>query len=380
VIQSSEGGYIIVGYTHSFSGASFYNVYLIKTNREGNQTWFRIYGERYDDRGYSVQQTSDGSYIIVGFTDVGNNYDVYLLKKDENGNLNWSRTFGGSGNDFGSYLQKTSDDGYIITGRTSSFGTGASDVYLIKTDANGNPIWDRTFGGSNYECGYSVQQTSDSGYIIAGYTDSFGAGNNDVYLIKTDSTGNPTWERTIGGAEADEGFCVQKTSDGGYTITGRTQSFGLGYWDVYLIKTDSNGNQIWERTLGGAYWDEGHCVQQTSDGGYIIAGVTSSFGPPDPNLYLIKVDENGNLTWYCALGGSSWDEGFSVLQISDGGYIAAGRTSSFGTGSFDAYLIKTAPETVVNQVFASRRIRKFYTLRKTSGCTRTIPTPAIPSP
>jgi hypothetical protein len=173
------------------------------------------------------------------------------------------RTFGGAFNDYAFSVQQTSDGVFIIAGETGSFGAGADDVYLIKTDAGGNQTWFRTFGGAFGGWAQSVQQTSDGGFIIAGGTYSFGAGENDVYLIKTDAGGNQTWERTFGGASYDWAESVQQTSDGGFIIAGMTGSFGAGEGDVYLIKTDAGGNQTWERTFGGASKDYPYSVQQT---------------------------------------------------------------------------------------------------------------------
>ncbi len=164
----------------------------------------------------------------------------------------WTKAFGGTNEDYGRSVQETSDGGYIIAGYTKSFGAGSYDVYLIKTDANGDTTWTKTYGGSNIDQGYSVEQTSDGGYIIAGNSKSFGAGLDDVYLIKTDANGDTTWTKTYGGSNIDQGYSVEQTSDGGYIIAGYTKSFGAGSYDVYLIKTDANGDTTWTKTYGGS--------------------------------------------------------------------------------------------------------------------------------
>ena len=261
------------------------------------QGWEKTFGGANLDLGYSVKQTSDGGYIITGrTTSFGNGgSDVYLIKTDGNGNELWNKTFGGTEDEQGYSVQQTTDGGYIITGRTESLGNGGSDVYLIKTDGNGNELWNKTFGGSNFNEGLSVQQTTDGGYIIAGNTSS--SVDDNIYLIKTDDNGNELWNKTLGGTEDDLGYSVQQTTDGGYIVIGETTSFVNGYYDVYLIKTDGNGNELWNKTFGGIYHDVGYSVQQTNDGGYIITGKNSSFGNgDDDDVYLIKTDGSGNIT------------------------------------------------------------------------------------
>jgi hypothetical protein len=338
VQQTSDGGYIILGGSSS-------DLLLIKTDDQGNKIWDRTFGgEESVSSDWSVQQTLDSGYIITCNTwvylDEGL-MDLLLIKTDDQGNKIWDRTFGGEEFDEGESVQQTPDGGYIITGWTRSFGAGSSDLWLIKTDEQGTRLWDRTFGGEESDSGGSVQQTSDGGYIITGLTGSFGAGSSDLWLIKTDGQGKKLWERTFGGADWDEGYSVQQTLDGGYIITGSTASFGAGYGDLWLIKTDVQGKKLWERTFGGAEDDEGKSVQQTPDGGYIIMGSTESFGEGSGDLWLIKTDEQGNKIWDRTFGGEEYDWGKSVQQTPDGGYIITGGTSSFGD---DLWLIKTDAE------------------------------------
>ena len=316
VQQTSDGGYIITGSTNSF-GAGSSDVYLIKTNSSGDTLWTRTFGGTSDDGGYSVQETSVGGYVIAGFTysfGAGSS-DVYLIKTNAGGDTLWARTFGGTSNDWGTSVQETSDGGYIIAGSTYSFGAGFNDIYLIKTTSSGDTLWTRAFGGTSYEGGSSVQQTiPDGGYIIAGVTNSFGAGFYDAYLIKTNAGGDTLWTKTFGGTSDDDGYSVQETTDGGYILSGSTYSFGEGMDDVYLIKTNAGGDTLWTKTFGGASWETGSCLQQTSDGGYIISGLTWSFGAGLGDAYLIKTNSGGDSLWTKTFGGTLDDYGYSVQQ------------------------------------------------------------------
>ena len=312
-------------------------------------SWSKTFGGTDWDGGSSVQQTTDGGYIITGSTpSFGNgSEDVYLIKTDGNGDSLWTKTFGGADGESGSSVQQTNDGGYIIAGSTFSSGNGDEDVYLIKTDGSGNEQWTKTFGGAYYDVGSSVQQTTDGGYIIAGSTSSFGNGVPDVYLIKTDGNGDSLWTKTFGGAYYDVGSSVQQTSDGGYIICGCTNSFGNGLPDcyLYLIKTDVNGDLLWTKTFGGTDWDDddkGNSIQQTTDGGYIITGwINRGVFSESYDVFLIKTDGSGNEQWTKTFGGTENDSGNSVQQTTDGGYIICGNTESFGNGISDVYLIKT---------------------------------------
>jgi hypothetical protein len=343
VHQTTDGGYVIAGSTQSF-GAGSCDVYLIRTDSAGDTLWTRAYGGAVDDVGSSVQQTDDSGFAVAGRTySFGAGYsDVYLIRTSASGDTLWTRTYGGQWHDDGLSIQRIADGGYIISGASESYGAGRGDVYLIRTNVSGDTLWTRTYGDTNVDVGESVQESTDGGYIITGYNGTFGPINGDVYLIKTDDHGDTVWTRTYGGrVPPDWGYAVHPTANGGCISVGYTMSFGAGNEDVYLIKANASGDVLWTRTCGGPGRDIGYSVQQTIDGGYIIAGTTASFGAGGYDVYLVKTNAQGDTVWTRTYGGTNSDGGNSVQQTTDGGYIIAGSTASFGAGGSDVYLIKT---------------------------------------
>jgi hypothetical protein len=319
---------------------------LLSVNLYAQNKWTKTFGGDNDDAGYSVAQTTDGGYIITGFTKSlpfasAGGADVYLIKTNSDGNCLWMRTFGGSGDDVGNSVIQTIDGDYMITGYTKSYGAGCSDIYLIKTDSLGDTLWTKTFGGNKEDIGYSVEQATDGGYIITGSTKSYGAGGMDVYLIKINSAGNTLWTKTFGGIANDAGHSVVQTNDGGYAVAGWITFYGGNYEQVYFIKTDSLGDSLWTKNFGGTNNDAGYSVAQTTDGGYIITGWTTSYDAVREDVYLIKTDSVGDSLWTKTFGGEKYDGGQSVAQTTDGGYIIAGYTNSFTTDNYDVWLIKT---------------------------------------
>jgi hypothetical protein len=243
----------------------------------------------------------------------------------------WSQTYGGTGDEGACSLVVTPDGGYAIAGYTDSFGAGILDFWLVKTDAFGNMEWNRAYGGTGYEEAYSLVVTPDGGYAIAGSTTSFGAGGFDFWLVKTDASGNMQWNKTYGGAYYDEAYSLVATSDGGYAIAGITWSFGAGESDFWLVKTDAVGNMEWNRTYGGTGYDRAYSLIATSDGGYAIAGEQSSFG--SDGAWLVKTDSLGNMQWNKTYGVPG-DSFTSVVQTSDGGYALT--DSGFSLVKIDA--------------------------------------------
>jgi hypothetical protein len=341
IIQTTDGGYAVAGSTYSF-GAGKEDVYVVKLDGSGNIQWTRTIGGGDEDVGRSIIQTTDGGYAVAGYTySFGAGWsDVYVVKLDGSGNLQWTRTIGGGNGDFGHSIIQTSDGGYAVAGETNSFGAGDYDVYVVKLDGSGNIQWTRTIGGGDEDVGRSIIQTTDGGYAVAGETKSFGAGDRDVYVVKLDRSGNIQWARTIGGRIWEYGKSIIQTTDGGYAIAGSTFSFGAGGDDVYVVKLDGSGNIQWTRTIGGVYNEYGYSIIQTTDGGYAVAGSTYSYGAGGWNVYVVKLDGSGNLQWTRIIGGGNADYGYSIIQASDGGYAVAGETYSFGAGGRDVYVVK----------------------------------------
>jgi hypothetical protein len=341
IIQSSDGGYAVAGWTWSF-GAGYEDMYVVKLDASGNVQWTKTIGGSYGDEANSIIQSSDGGYVVAGYTSSfgAGGRDIYVVKLDASGNVQWTKTIGGSGWDEANSIIQSSDGGYAVAGWTGSFGAGGWDIYVVKLDASGNVQWTKTIGGSNDDGALSIIQSSDGGYVVAGWTESFGAGDRDMFVVKLDSSGNVQWTKTIGGSYGDEANSIIQSSDGGYVVAGRTESFGAGGWDIYVVKLDASGNVQWTKTIGGSYGDEANSIIQSSDGGYVVAGRTESFGAGGWDIYVVKLDASGNVQWTKTIGGSNDDGALSIIQSSDGGYAVAGYTESFGAGYSDFYVVK----------------------------------------
>jgi hypothetical protein len=342
VRQTFDGGYVISGYTRSPAWDT--DVYLMKTDVDGDTLWIKNYGGSENDGGSVVRQTSDGGYIVAGYTRSfgAGDSDCYLIRTDASGDTVWTRTFGGDSTEFAYSVEKTSDGGYIVAGQTYLFGPGEFDALVIKTDSNGDTVWTRTFGGmaGEIDAAHWAHETSDGGFIIVAKKGAFGPDPADIWLIKTDENGDSLWTKTHGGEFFDIGNAIQQTSDGGYFIPGYTYSFETDSYDVFFLRTDSEGEILWTRSHGGFEDDIGQSGQQTFDGGYIIAGYTWSFGQGDRDAYIVRTDSNGDTLWTKTFGGIDIDYGRSIHETYDGGYVMTGYTYSFGQGDADIFLVK----------------------------------------
>jgi uncharacterized delta-60 repeat protein len=341
--QTSDGGYIAAGSTVSF-GTGDDDFWVLKLNSDGSIAWQKTYGGIGAEIVMSIQATSDSGYIVTGYTNSfgAGGYDLLVLKLTSDGSIAWQKTYGGSAFDSSSSIQQTSDGGYIVAGGTDAFGADGGDFLVLKLDSDGSIAWQKTYGGLGEDYPLSMQQTSDGGYIVGGRTNSFGAGGYDLLVLKLTSDGSIAWQKTYGGSADEFGTSIQQTSDGGYIVGGRTNSFGAGGYDLLVLKLTSDGSIAWQKTYGGSADEFGRSIQPTSDGGYILYGITNSFGAGGYDFLVVKLISDGSIAWQKTYGGSSdeFQYATSIQPTSDGGYVLSGYTNSFGAGNFDLMILK----------------------------------------
>lgn len=339
MIKTMDGGYVMAGETQT-DVASIFNAWLVKTDTYGNALWNKTYEGTFR----SVIQTSDGGYAIAGIQGyrTSSDNDFLLLKTDAYGNGQWRRTFDpikspenqsmSSTHDYAWGIFQTADGGYALVGSTNAYDP-YDDVWLVKTDANGIYMWNKTYGGPDVDYAYDVVQTADGGYAIGGGTEIPGK-QMEFWLIKTDANGNALWNKTYGRADTDWLYSMIQTSDGGFALTGG-YAYDASSYKGWLIKTDAFGNEQWNKTYASTF----RSVVQTVDGGYAMAGVIDQ-GNGVYDFWFVRTDANGNEEWNQTFGGAGMDQAFSVVQATDGGYALAGYTESYGAGGRDLWLIK----------------------------------------
>lgn len=391
--QTSDGGYIVAGGANSLDGDvnktnGGADSWVVKLSPAGKTEWKRLYGGNGNDGATSIREIRCGSYILAGYSssddvDVKYNYgneDFWIVKLMNDSVINWERSFGGMLVDYATSITPTFDDGYIVVGTSLSTdgmvsdNHGNFDYWIVKLTSNGVKEWSRSYGDSSYDRGLFIQQTSDSGYIVAG--ESFSsegevAGHHgtadfpDYWIIKLSNQGNIEWQRSLGGSREDCANDVRQTTDGGYIMVGYSQSingdvnghFGNEFTaDMWVVKLTGNGSIEWDRSLGGTGIDGANSVCETSDGGYIIAGSTASF---DGNVsfnhgsydsWLVKLSSSGILEWEKSFGGSYAEAANSIQQTTDGGFIVAGYSYSNdgdvkgNHGESDYWIVKLSPE------------------------------------
>jgi hypothetical protein len=363
--QTSDGGYIVAGETNSSNGDVTVNngstdYWVVKIDANGALQWQKSLGGLADDRANAVTQTTDGGYVVVGTTnstngDVTGNkglYDFWVVKLTSTGTIAWQKCLGGTSIEEARAVQQTTDGGLIIVGdaRSNNFdltqNNGGKDFWAVKTNSVGTIVWQTSLGGIGNDIPYSVHQTSDGGYVLAGETNSIGGdvtGNNggiDYWVVKLSSTGALSWQKCYGGSSTDKASSIKQTSDGGYIIAGTAAStngnitLNNGLENPWVVKTFSTGTIQWQKCFGGPFFDAANSIQQTVDGGYIFAGAVSSNSIDvsgnngGSDIWVTKLSTTGALTWQKCLGGTGSDIGTTVQQTTDNGYIVCGRSNS----------------------------------------------------
>jgi len=354
ILQTEDGGFISVGASSSF-GDGTYDLWLLRTDANGDSLWSKNYGGAGYDYGNAIQPTNDGGYVVAGRTSSfgAGDYDIWLLKFNALGDTLWTQTYGGTSTDQANGVIQTDDGGYLISGITSSFGAGSYDAWLVKTDENGNAVWTETYGGSGYDYAWRAVSTNDGGYVFFGVTSSFGAGGYDDWLVKTDSNGDVLWDRTYGRASDDIAITGTRANDGGYVLAGYAIPEGGSGYDFWVLKTNAFGDSLWANYYGRPVdSDYAYDVKPTIDGGIVIGGTSYSGDTGLSDYMLVKVDENGNAQFTQKYGSGNSDQCQGIQQTNDGGFILTGYGNPDGTDS-DFWLVRTEPDPILG-------LRAFY--------------------
>ena len=324
--QTGDGGYIVAGQSWSFNPL-FSNAWIIKLDANGNTQWQKRYGGSLNDVSYSIEQTQDGGYIMAGETNAVLPFLglFWAVKINANGEVQWQKTYNQG---WAHSIQQTSEGGYVAT------GMNMGKPWIVKLDANGSIQWQKKYAGILGDMAQSVQQTSEGGYIVAGMM------KGEVWVLKLNSAGQTQWQKTYGNSSVDASFSIQQTQEGGYILASVSLTFGAGLTDIWIVKLDPNGEIEWQKTYGGSGLDLAHAIQQTQDGGYVVAGWTGSFGAGDKDAWVLKLDATGEIEWQKTYGGSGFELAHSIEQTQDGGYVVAGWTDSFGAGNMDMWILK----------------------------------------
>src|SRR3989339_456058 len=301
-------------------------------------TWIKRYGGSGIERGYSVQTTMDGGYIIVGSR--GGLENAYILKVGFNGDSLWSKIYGGDSMDYAYSVVNMENDGYAIAGGNSSIIGKGMEMYLIRTDRNGDTLWTRTYGGDSDDYARSIKETPDSGFVLAGYTYSFGD-SGDMYLVRTDKNGDTLWTKTFGTSYNDVIYSGQKTIDGGFVLAGLLDTI---YNDIYVARVTASGDTLWTRRDGGPGREEAYAIRPTPDSGFILCGLKNYSDTKRDDGYLLKINAKGDTLWSKLFGGSGYERFFDVQVTPDGGFILVGDVADSGFTNSDMYIVRTDAE------------------------------------
>lgn len=355
VKQTSDGGYVIVGSSTSY-GAGGSDLWILKVDGLGEFSWSKTYGGQGNDIGRDITQTSDGGYIITGYTksfSSGGDMDLWLIKTDANGesclysdggtcsenSSKWIKSFGTSGNDYGNSVQETSEGDFIVAGKSGRIPS----VFVIKTNSSGEKIWENLYGTGPGDRAQYIIERQDLGFLIVGKENANNVDDN-LCLINIDTDGAEVWHSLYGGGGADGGNHISEVSGGGYIIAGATKSYGNGNWDdLWLVKTSTGGSMEWQKTFGGSYTETGNYTHEKDEGGYMVTGSTESIGQGFYDIWVVSTDYTGNEIYSQTFGGNMDDKAIRGARGNSGELLIIGYTNSFGNGGEDVLLIKIDP-------------------------------------
>jgi len=344
LVETNDGDYVIAGWI-KYQSVRYrdHDLWLLKSDAEGNEIWQRRLGGKSTDRANAIIETSTGNLLVAGetYSFGSGTYDAWLIMLNSNGDILWNRTYGGKGIERAFDLTEASDHGFVFTGFTESPGRGSSDVLIIKIDSSGNQVWKKTYGGKGIDRGYSICRLNGDGFAIAGYTTSNSRGGLDMLILRIDKKGNKLWETTYGGKGDDQARSILSIGDSSFAITGGTYSEGSGLEDLIFLKLGRTGKVISKQIYGGKLSDSGLGMSETTDGGFIVTGYTESEGSGYKDVWLMKLDRDGKQEWSRTFGGHTTDEAYAVVPTDDGGFVLSGLSKSTGYRETDVWAIKT---------------------------------------
>ena len=340
-----EEGFLVAGGTFSF-GAGDQDGWLMKLDQSGRPLWEKAFGGADSEEFLALAKAADQGYILAGRVRSfgAGGMDAWVLKLDARLQPAWQEAIGGPEYDYAAAIAPLSQGGYLAVGASGSSGAGYADLWALKLDAGGKVIWQKTYGGDQWDYGASLAPTPEGGCIVVGGTQSFGAKLTDAWALRLDPDGQVLWQKLYGGDQEDRFYSIIETADHNYLIAGGTASFGAGQMDVWVLKLDPHGQVLWQKTYGGKGDDRAFSVQAVSDGGYLVLAHTQSFGAGLTDAWLLKLDAQGQLQWQKTYGGKMEDRIYGSLETPDHGFLVAGGTASFGAGKADAWVFKLAAD------------------------------------
>jgi len=343
----ADGGLAVAG-RRAPDGSSYPDLWLVSMDSEGNPLWDSSFGGDKADGAYGMTILPDGGFALAGRTESSQDDQMdyggaWLVRTDSQGSLLWDKTYGGGA--FGA-VAALSDGGFALGGGKKPNSMQANQFWLVRTDAGGNELWNKTYGGNDYDSSSALAALPDGGFVLAGATESKGAGMTDSWLVRTDDQGNLLWDKTYGGAKFDRSWALARLPDGGFALAGATMSKGSGGRDFWLVRTDSEGNLLWDKTYGGIHSDVAMSVSELPDGGFLLAGWTGVEGVDSFDLWLVRTDGDGNALWGGTYGGGVDGPNFyvSVVLLEDGGLVVGSTTEVDDAGDLDLRLTRLGPE------------------------------------